>query len=50
MSRIVGDGSALAGKHVCVRVQVRGNKQGYANMEALNVYVDGADVDAASHA
>lgn len=44
VSRIVGDGSALVGRHVCVRVQVRGNKQGYANMEALNVYVDGVDV------
>jgi hypothetical protein len=41
VSKIVGDGAALVGKHVCVRVAVRGNKQGYANMEALNVYVDG---------
>ncbi|HZU71434.1 MAG TPA: hypothetical protein VE990_01560 [Acidimicrobiales bacterium] len=40
----VGDGSALVGKQVAVRVSVRGNKQGYANMEALNVYVVGQKV------
>jgi len=39
VSKIVGDGSALVGKQVLVRVKVRGNKLGYANMEALNVYV-----------
>ncbi len=39
VSKAVGDGSGLIGRHVVVRVQVRGNKQGYANMEALNVYV-----------
>jgi len=43
VSKIVGDGSNLVGRHVLVRVAVRGNKQGYANMEALNVYV-GAEV------
>jgi len=48
VSRIVGDGSSLVGRHVAVRVQLRGNKQGYANMEALNVYVEGAAVDAGS--
>jgi hypothetical protein len=43
VSKIVGDGSGLVGRHVLVRVTVRGNKQGYANMEAQNVYVvDGA--------
>lgn len=41
VSRAVGDGTGLAGKRVYVRVAVRGNKQGYANMEALNVYVVG---------
>jgi hypothetical protein len=40
VSKIVGDGSELVGKHVVVRVAVRANKQGYANMEALNVFVD----------
>lgn len=50
VSRIVGDGGSLSGKHVCVRVQVRGNKQGYANMEALNVYVDDVDGDGAERA
>lgn len=39
VSKVVGDGTALAGRQVLVRVKVRGNKQGYANMEALNVYV-----------
>ena len=39
VSQIVGDGSALTGRRVYVRVGLRGNKQGYANMEALNVYV-----------
>jgi len=39
VSQIVGDGSALAGRRVYVRISVRGNKQGYANMEALNVYL-----------
>lgn len=39
VSRIVGDGSALVGKQVVLRIAVRGNKQGYANMEAMNVYV-----------
>ena len=41
VSRIVGDGSDLVGKLVYVRISVRGNKQGYANLEALNVYVIG---------
>jgi len=44
VSKAVGDGSALAGKHVLVRIAVRGNKQGYANMEALNLYVTGEAV------
>lgn len=45
VSQAVGDGSALVGRRVYVRVALRGNKQGYANMEALNVYViDGRDV------
>lgn len=39
VSQVVGDGSQLVGKQVHVRVQIRGNKQGYANMEALNVYI-----------
>lgn len=40
VSKVVGDGSHLVDRHVVIRVAVRGNKQGYANMEALNVYVD----------
>lgn len=39
VSRIVGDGSGLIGRRVYVRIAVRGNKQGYANLEAMNVYV-----------
>lgn len=39
VSKIVGDGSRLVGKQVVIRIKVRGNKQGYANKEALNVYV-----------
>lgn len=39
VSKIVGDGSGLVGKKVAVRIAVRANKQGYVNMEALNVYV-----------
>ncbi len=41
VSRVVGDGSQLVDRRVYVRIAVRGNKQGYANMEALNVYVVG---------
>jgi hypothetical protein len=39
VSRVVGDGSELVGRLVYVRIGVRGNKQGYANLEALNLYV-----------
>jgi len=45
VSRVVGDGSGLVGQRVYVRVALRGNKQGYANMEALNVYLVDAKVD-----
>jgi len=44
VSKVVGDGSDLVGRHLLVRVVVRGNKQGYANMEAMNVYVTGEAV------
>jgi hypothetical protein len=37
VSKVVGDGTGLADRQVLVRVKLRGNKQGYANMEALNV-------------
>ncbi len=43
VSRIVGDGSDLVGRLVYVRIGVRGNKQGYANLEALNLYVIGRE-------
>jgi hypothetical protein len=39
VSRVVGDGSELVGRLVYIRIAVRGNKQGYANLEALNLYV-----------
>jgi len=39
VSRVVGDGSGLVGRLVYIRIGVRGNKQGFANLEALNVYV-----------
>ena len=39
VSRVVGDGSQIVGRLVYVRIAVRGNKQGYANLEALNLYV-----------
>jgi len=45
VSRIVGDGSELVGRRVYIRISVRGNKQGFANLEALNVYlIDGEAV------
>jgi len=47
VSKIVGDGSQLVGRHVLVRVKTRA-KQGYVNLEALNVYVDeGVGVESA---
>jgi len=46
VSRIVGDGSGLIGRRVYVRIGVRGNKQGYANLEALNVYVIDGEAEA----
>jgi len=45
VSQVVGDGSKLAGRLVYVRIAVRGNKQGYANMEALNLYVIGPETE-----
>ena len=39
VSRVVGSGSELVGRLVYVRIGVRGNKQGFANLEALNVYI-----------
>lgn len=39
VSRVVGDGSELVGRLVYIRIAVRGNKQGFANLEALNIYV-----------
>ena len=39
VSRVVRDGSQLVDRRVYVRIGVRGNKQGYANLEALNLYV-----------
>jgi hypothetical protein len=47
VSRMVGDGSEMIGRRVYVRIGVRGNKQGYANLEALNLYVVG-EVEAAA--
>jgi hypothetical protein len=41
VSKVVGDGSQLLNRRVYVRIGVRGNKQGYANLEALNLYVVG---------
>ncbi len=46
VSRVVGDGSELVGRLVYVRIVVRGNKQGYANLEALNLYVIGREAAA----
>ena len=43
VSRAVGDGSQLVGRRVYLRIGVRGNKQGYANLEALNLYVIGGE-------
>jgi hypothetical protein len=39
VSKVVGDGSQLVDKRVYVRIGVRGNKQGFANLEAMNLYV-----------
>lgn len=43
VSRVVGDGSQLVDRLVYLRISVRGNKQGYANMEAMNLYVIGPE-------
>jgi hypothetical protein len=41
VSQVVGDGSQLIGRRVYLRIAVRANKQGYANMEARNLYIIG---------
>jgi len=46
VSQVVGDGSRLEGRRIYLRIGVRANKQGYANLEALNVYVIGEEAAA----
>lgn len=45
VSQVVGDGSQMLGRLVYVRIGVRGNKQGYANMDALNLYDIGPETE-----